>query len=206
MDPKAERFSGEISIDLHLTSATQILWLHARHLDFDRAEVSAGGKTVKAAATPAGEDYVGVALQSKDSEERETVFAAMGHFRAPQLVQRSLEPMLSGKIDIREAAGPFIFGPLDQPEGRDVSYAFVKAHFDELLAKMPSFEADALLYPGQKYCDPAHRRDVVSFFTPKAQQITGGVKELAHVVEMIDSCIAIRERQQASAAAFLQRY
>jgi ERAP1-like protein len=147
-----------------------------------------------------------LALQSKDAEERQTVFEAMGHFLAPELVRRNLDLMLSGKLDLNESVGPFLFRPGDRPEVRDVPYAFVKAHYDELLAKMPSFEADALLYVGQKYCDPAHRQDVVAYFTPRAATMAGGAKELAHVLEGIDSCIAVRERQQASAAAFLQGY
>jgi aminopeptidase N len=64
VDPKAERFSGEITIDLHLAAGTRTLWLHARHLDFDRAEISAGGQTLKATAKLSGEDFAEIDLPS----------------------------------------------------------------------------------------------------------------------------------------------
>lgn len=50
---------------------------------------------------------------------------------------------------------------------------------------MPRELADALLYPGRSYCDAAHRQDVVSYFTPRAAQLPGRAKDLAHMLEII---------------------
>jgi alanyl aminopeptidase len=181
-------------------------WLSDRKAVEPEVLDSVLGLAAEGGDVPLYEQLHALALQTRDADERQTVFGAMGHFRAPELVKRNLELLMSGKIDLREAVGPFVFGALQRPEGRDVSYAFAKAHFDELLAKMPREETDALLFVGRSYCDAAHRQDVVSYFTPRSAQIPGGAKELAQTLETIDSCIALRERQQASAAAFLQRY
>ncbi|HZN93157.1 MAG TPA: M1 family metallopeptidase, partial [Myxococcales bacterium] len=62
IDPGTERFSGEISIDLRLSAKTRAIWLHARGLEVDLAEVTAGGATVKARTQRGGEELVGLLL------------------------------------------------------------------------------------------------------------------------------------------------
>jgi alanyl aminopeptidase len=58
VDPGTERFSGEISIDLELAAKTQAIWLHGLGLEIDRAEVVAGGGTIKGTAQR-GDAYLG---------------------------------------------------------------------------------------------------------------------------------------------------
>ncbi|HVE84315.1 MAG TPA: hypothetical protein VND93_15770, partial [Myxococcales bacterium] len=64
VDPGAEGFSGEISIDLQLSRRTRLLWLHARRLDVDRAELSAGGAVLPAEVRPGGKEHLGFQLPS----------------------------------------------------------------------------------------------------------------------------------------------
>jgi len=146
------------------------------------------------------------ALKTQDPDERQRLFAAMGASRTPALVQRNLDLLLSGKVDVREAVGPFVYSALARPEVRELAYAFVKSHFDELVAKVAREGSDGLLRAGEGFCDATHRQDVAASFTPRVEQVPQGRARLARALEMIDSCIAIRERQQASAAAFLQKY
>ena len=40
MDPKAEGFSGRARIDVSVNEATDVFWLHGRHLDFDKATIT----------------------------------------------------------------------------------------------------------------------------------------------------------------------
>ncbi|HYV49963.1 MAG TPA: M1 family metallopeptidase [Myxococcaceae bacterium] len=152
------------------------------------------------------DQLAGAALKTRDADERRRLFFAMGGTRSPALAQRNLDLLLSGKVDVREAVGPLVQVALEHPEVRELAYAFVKAHFDELLVKLAREEVGDLIVSGVDFCDAAHRQDVVATFTPRAAQVPQGRVRLARTLETIDSCIAIRERQQASAAAFLQKY
>src|SRR5687767_329080 len=47
MDPEAEGFSGRTRIDVSVNEATDVIWLHGRHLDFDKATITtAGGEEI----------------------------------------------------------------------------------------------------------------------------------------------------------------
>ena len=40
MDPREEGFSGKTRIDVSVNEATDVIWLHGRHLDFDKASIT----------------------------------------------------------------------------------------------------------------------------------------------------------------------
>jgi alanyl aminopeptidase len=47
MDPQAEGFSGRTRIDVDINEVTGVIWLHGRHLDFDKATITlAGGEEI----------------------------------------------------------------------------------------------------------------------------------------------------------------
>ncbi|MDP2339909.1 MAG: M1 family aminopeptidase [Deltaproteobacteria bacterium] len=49
IDPKSERYSGVVVIDVELAAPRQVLWLHARGLEVSSAEISSGGAKQSAA-------------------------------------------------------------------------------------------------------------------------------------------------------------
>lgn len=51
MDPRATSFSGEVSIAVNVTSATQAFWLHARHSDLVTTHFQQGEQSIEAKAT-----------------------------------------------------------------------------------------------------------------------------------------------------------
>src|SRR5580700_48458 len=51
--PQQDTFTGKIEIDLEVGKPTDVVWLNARGLTVDAAEVTAGGHTMQAKRRPA---------------------------------------------------------------------------------------------------------------------------------------------------------
>jgi alanyl aminopeptidase len=95
---------------------------------------------------------------------------------------------------------------LIQPQTRQLAYEYVKTNFDAITAKLPRQGGTFLIGAMSAFCDEDHRKDVQSFFEPRAEAINGGPNALKSALERIDLCIAFRAGQQASVEKFLQRY
>ena len=63
IDPREERFSGEIRITLHVNRDAPVLWLNAEALDIDAASFTSQGKTLPARTIPAAHDFAGFAVE-----------------------------------------------------------------------------------------------------------------------------------------------
>lgn len=58
IDPRQERFEGEVRIDLRFERATPRLWMNAQGLEILEAHFTQGGRRAAAKATPAGTHFV----------------------------------------------------------------------------------------------------------------------------------------------------
>ena len=117
------------------------------------------------------------AKRSTDRERRERLLAGLGGFRAPEIVPLVLAITLEPEIDARESLG-LVFAVSSDPESRELAYGFVKAHYDEVTARLPHgsvFDVASILpFVGAGFCNEQHRREVQAFFTPKVEHATGG--------------------------------
>jgi cytosol alanyl aminopeptidase len=57
--PQQDNFTGKIEIDLQVVKPTDVVWLNARALMIDKAEVTAGGSTVAAKVQTSGTEFAG---------------------------------------------------------------------------------------------------------------------------------------------------
>ena len=62
IDPRQDRFSGEVRITMHVSRDVPVLWLNAEALDIDEATFETGGKAAKARTLAAAHDFVGFAV------------------------------------------------------------------------------------------------------------------------------------------------
>ena len=60
VDPKAERFRGEVRIQMRVARAAPILWLNATGLTIESVDVRQGGRKLAVKVVPGGEDFVGL--------------------------------------------------------------------------------------------------------------------------------------------------
>jgi alanyl aminopeptidase len=147
--------------------------------------------------------------KSQDKQLREILVGAMGSFRDRASIEAGMQALIAGDIPFTEGAF-LLFAGQGREATRKVAFEFLKAHFDQVAAKMPSggsFEFGAVLPEvGRSFCDTQSRAELQDFFKPKIDKFIGGPRTLDQVLENIDLCIANKAAQEPSVAAFLQKY
>lgn len=142
---------------------------------------------------------------AKDRNLRTLLLDALGSFREPAMVRASLDLVLSGEFEVREAMR-LIQGAAAHPESHPIAYAFVQKHFDELVAKLPREAGSALPRIAAGFCDEAARADAEAFFSGRSTKYIGGPRVLKQTLERITQCSELRKAQGEKLAAFLAAY
>jgi alanyl aminopeptidase len=142
------------------------------------------------------------AKSDKDPSIRETLIAALGSFRNPELVRQAMSLVLDPGLDIRESFF-LLFAPLNYRETAQLPFEFVRTHLDQILKVLPrevggDFAA-GLVEVGDASCSPQEADEVAQYFTPRVKDWTGGERRLANTLERIHLCAAKK-------AAILQSY
>jgi alanyl aminopeptidase len=146
---------------------------------------------------------------TKDRQERSRIISAMQRFRDPAPITAGFQAVLDGEIPFIEGAG-LLFGGQMTADTRDMSFDFLKAHYDEVLAKRPTgggFDFGAELpFVGASYCSEENKTKLQSFFEPRVDKLLGAPRDLKLVLESINGCIAQKAEQEPSVEAFLKNY
>ena len=149
--------------------------------------------------------YLGEARRATGRRERVRLLGALGMFRDPAVVPAALALTLSGEFDAREAV--FILREESlSAETRPELWAFLKASFDRLAARLPRESPARFPALLAGFSDAAHRADVEAFFKDKAPRYMGGPRVLAQTLEQIQLHAALKAAQQESVSDFLRRY
>ncbi len=125
------------------------------------------------------------------SRTRVALLRALGYFADPALIQRAHDVLWSNEFD-RFEAGSILQAQLDSPEGARSANAYLRTHWDTIVAGMPPMVAPFILRFSEALCDASSRADVEAFFTPRVDQMSDGAQTLAEVLAEIDGCIARR--------------
>ena len=138
---------------------------------------------------PARFDRVLAAAKApRDRNEQQRLLAALAAFNDPKLEQRALALTLAHEFDLRDSI-EIVKSALRGHETRDVAFAFVQQHLDELLAHMRSDEAAGLLARiAEVACEPDRRKIVADLVTPRAAKFDGAQNAVAQALERADRC------------------
>jgi alanyl aminopeptidase len=147
--------------------------------------------------------------KTSDRSERRSIRSALYAFREPAAVEAGKEALLSGEIPFIEGSS-LLFAGQESTATRELPLAFLKAHYDEIMAKRPTgggfdFAAE-LPRVGVSYCDARSKEELQEFFEPRAAKLLGAPRMLSQVLEGVDVCIAVKAAQEPSVEAFLQQY
>ena len=145
------------------------------------------------------------ARRSKDRLERGRILAALGAFRDPSVQKLALHLTLSPDFDARESIVVLREAATDRMT-REAAWAFLKANFDALAARLPRDSPAWFPHLAAGFSDEAHRADVAAFFKDKAANYTGGPRRLAQSLEQIQLRTALCAAQQESVLGFLKGY
>jgi alanyl aminopeptidase len=143
--------------------------------------------------------------KTEDRHDRGAIVGALGSFRDPKLVARALGLLLAPELDIRETVRLILSG-LDEPQTQTLPFEFVKAHYDEILKRVPregDMDAAArLVVVGGPFCDEPSRLAFVDFFEHRVANFLGGPRNYAQVLEGIRLCEARRAAQSEDISRF----
>ena len=146
-------------------------------------------------------DRVAAALAKAEAPEvRERLQIALARFRTPALLERTLKRSLTSDVRAQDLLG-IVHSALYEPQSRPLFWAFFKAEFPALRAKLGSPGDAALVAVAGYLCDRGLRDDARAFFA--SNPIAGAEGPLAQSFEQADSCIALREREGSGLAQWL---
>jgi len=153
--------------------------------------------------------FLGEFKVTKDRQIRQTLMGAMRSFRDPAAIAARMNAVLNGEVPFLEGAN-LLLSSGDSPGTRKMAFEFLKAHWDQIIAKMPSgggFDfGSALPRVGSGFCDATSRDELKAWFAPRVDKFVGAPRRLDQILEGIDLCIAEKAGQEPSVAAFLAKY
>jgi len=128
-------------------------------------------------------------------EEYYRFFNALGWFRDPALVTRTLE--FASSNDVRSQDTSTLIGILlNQPDSQDLAWAFVKSHWAHLTEKLGVFQGIPGIVSGVGgFCSADKAADIRAFF--EKNPVPAAARGLQQALERIDSCLELDRRQSA---------
>jgi alanyl aminopeptidase len=139
--------------------------------------------------------------KTEDSELRERILNALGEAKDAKGSARALAVTLDPALRKQEGMIE-LFAQAGDPRTREASWAFLKEHYDTIVAKIPKTYAAYLPFAASAFCDAAHADDAQAFFGPRADKVDGMGKPVRQVTEGVRLCAAQAAAQRESAQAF----
>jgi len=145
--------------------------------------------------TPAFFDKVMATLHAtREPSLRKEVMVALAATHDPKLAAQVHALALDPRVTETEALMP-LGARLADASARAETFAWFEANFDQILARVPPFEAGYLPALAGGFCDATSRAEVERFFTPRVEAMPGAPRTLAETLESIDLCRALVDKQ-----------
>jgi alanyl aminopeptidase len=145
-----------------------------------------------------------VANGSKDPNEREDAYRALGAFADTALMNRGLHAILAGGPRSRFALVA-LEEALDDDATRPIALTWIAANGDAAMASIPVEQQGYLPHWAQDACTSHERALFVKAFEARLANVDGAARRYKTALERIDQCIALRRSQQAAFNASLAR-
>jgi aminopeptidase N len=135
-------------------------------------------------------------------EEFYRYFNALGSFRDPQLVARTLAYAISPAV--RSQDTPLLLEQmLDSPAAQDAAWTVIRREWPALTAKVGVFQAMPMIVGGLgTFCSTGRAAEIREFFS--AHPVPEAARSLTQALERIETCAAVRERQEAPLRRWLE--
>jgi aminopeptidase N/puromycin-sensitive aminopeptidase len=137
--------------------------------------------------------------RAETPELRLVALAGLTGFDDPALIERTLDLTLDSTIKQQDLR--YVFRPLfERRQSRDVTYAWLVRHFDELAKRLPGFILGRLVGVAAGLCDDTRIDEAEAFFRPRLEHLEGADKHLTQALELGRQCARFRAAQQTGAA------
>jgi aminopeptidase N len=138
-------------------------------------------------------DVAELAKTRSEPEEYYRFFNALGWFRDPALVTRSLELASSDEVRSQDTA-TLIGILLNEPAAQDAAWAFVKSHWAQLTEKLGVFQGiPGIVGALGGFCSTERATDIRAFF--EKNPVPAAARGLQQALDRIESCVALHQRQ-----------
>lgn len=142
-------------------------------------------------------EYLALAKKTDQPQLRRVLLGSLSQFKAPELVEQSLDLLLSGDIKTEEMFHVF-FASFGRRENHPVVLAWAKKHLGELKAKLPGPMMAVFGWVGSLPCEKAARDDAAAFLKGALMDVESADRTLSQALESSGQCIDIRTRQGES--------
>ncbi|HUI83347.1 MAG TPA: M1 family metallopeptidase [Candidatus Binatia bacterium] len=130
-------------------------------------------------------------------------FYAQSEFTQPELTKETLDSTLTPAVRGQDL---YILLPLlGNPASQDATWDFMRSHFDELSRKTGGGLGGVgiFMYGAQSFCSTQKAGEVKQFF--QQHPFPGTEQKQKEAIESIDSCVELRDQQQANLSAWLKQ-
>ncbi len=138
---------------------------------------------------------------SGQPEEYYRFFNALGWFRDPMLVQRTLQFAVSPDVRTQDT-GQLIGGLLTHPWSREAAWTFVRTRWETLTQLLGTFQGiPGIVRNLGNFCSRERAAEIREFFA--AHPVPAVERTLRQSIERIENCAAVAERQSPAASMWL---
>jgi len=115
--------------------------------------------------------------------------SALVRVRDEKLREQALALMLRSEVS-GNTARDLLENALGDEINRGAAFAFLREHFDPLVAKLPQHSMSWMMGQLGEFCTKPERERFAAFFKERAAQFLGGPRQYRQALERIDLCIA----------------
>jgi len=177
--------------------------IHPEAVDANLMEVALG-IAVQDIGTPVTDAIFALIKTERDGTNRSRMLGALMRSTDPATAAKARELAFSSDLRVNEIP-MVIYGSMGERANVPAAWAWFKANFDAIKARMPSFGVGGLAGIGGRFCSSSERADFKSFMEPKIGDLNGAPRIFAGTMENIDRCIALVERQRLKADTFFAK-
>jgi puromycin-sensitive aminopeptidase len=137
------------------------------------------------------ENFYAKFKSAKTPQEETRYLFALGSFRLPELIERTLKMTVSNEV--RTQNSPYLMrAMLLNKDARDSAWAFMKAHWDEMTRQYPDNSIPRMCDGIVGLVTPALEADVKNFFA--SHPVKQGAKQMEQHLERLRVAVACQER------------
>jgi hypothetical protein len=167
-------------------------------------ETGLAGKALTIAAMNGNEAlydrYVAHLKTAKTPEEYSFYLQALGFFPDAALTRRTFDLVLGP--DVRSQDMFFLYFPILNYQTQGAAWNLFKSDFPTILKKIDASDAVGFAQMAGLFCDAGLRDDSQKFFAD--QRLPGTERILRNQLDVVNSCIQVRDLQQKNLTAYLE--
>ncbi len=141
--------------------------------------------------------------QAKTPEEFYVYLNALGSFRNPTLIERTLNRALSPEVRSQDSVG-VISDIMREPAGSQLAWEFAQSHWGEVQKIVGGFAGAGLVEATSKFCSAEQRDQVQAFFG--THKVASAERGLQQSLERINSCADLKAQQGPRLAQWLNEH